>query len=101
MLETSSRCSVKNQCWKDPDAPSAKYIVGAGEKAIEISTDDPVFAVAAGEGESVVQVTFGFVAVETKAAPEPVIVGPDQQAVVSAVEPTPRVDTQLEKASTV
>lgn len=79
----------RSLCWKGRDASNAKYRVGGD---ILITTVDPVFAVAVGEGQSVVQVTFGFVEVETEAAPEPVVVGPDQQAVVSSAQPAPRLE---------
>lgn len=81
----------RSTCWKDDRGSGDKYIAGD----VLITADDPVFAVRMGEGETVVQVTFGFVEVKTKASPQPVIVGPDQQAVVSAVGPTPRVERSV------
>jgi len=75
-------------CSKDPNAEQHKYLAGK----ILVTAEDPVFGVTVNGGENVVQVTFGFVEVETTAAPEPVVVGPDQQAVVSPKQPTPRLE---------
>jgi hypothetical protein len=75
-------------CSKDPNAEPHKYLAG---KTL-VTAEDPVFGVTVEGGESVVQVTFGFVEVQTTAAPEPVVVGPDQQAVVSPEHPAPRLE---------
>lgn len=92
-LEPDRRINIKfldgtSVCWKKPDAEEHKYLAG---KTL-VTAEDPVFGVTVNGDESVVRVTFGFVEVETTAAPEPVVVGPDQQAVVSPRQPAPRVE---------
>jgi hypothetical protein len=57
-----------------------------------IVADDPVFAVEIDPKETVVQTTFGFVEVMTGAGSQPIIIGPDQQAVVSSVQQAPHVE---------
>jgi hypothetical protein len=79
----------RSLCAKRPDAGNAMY--GLGQEVV-ITTKDPVFVVEVGERRTVVSVTLGFVEVETEAAREPVIVGPQQQAVVSSTERAPRVE---------
>jgi hypothetical protein len=74
-------------CWKNPDAEQLTYRA----KDLLVIAEDPVFGVTVDGGKSVVQVTFGFVEVKTTAAGEPVVVGPDQQAVVSPQQSAPRV----------
>jgi hypothetical protein len=72
-------------CWKDPNAKEQKYLAGN----TLVIAKDPVFGVTVEGDESVIKVTHGFVELETTASPAPVVVGPDQQAVISPQQSTP------------
>lgn len=77
-----------SRCRKHPGAERARYCLGRNCET-QITVDDPVFSVEVTPTKAVVQVTYGFVDVDTSAPAPPVTVGPEQQATVSLTTPVP------------
>jgi hypothetical protein len=89
-----------SRCTKHPGAEPARYCLGPSCKT-QITVDDPVFTVEVTPTKAVVQVTYGFVDVDTSAPAPPVTVGPAQEATVSLTTtvPVPRVtDARLSRS---
>lgn len=77
-------------CSTSADPRTRPYGAGTDLQFIPRGT---VFTVAVDETETVIGVTHGFVEIESETtAAEPLVVGPDQQAVSSAVQKAPRVE---------
>lgn len=93
-IEPDRRISIhfrtgRSTCWKDPGAKPQTYLA----RDVLVTAEDPVFGVTVDADETVVQVMFGFVEVDTTTIAEaPVVVGPDQQAVVAPGQATPRLE---------
>jgi hypothetical protein len=77
-----------SRCKKHPGAAPARYCLGRGCET-QITVDDPVFSVEVTPTKAIVQVTYGFVDVDTSAPAPAVTVGPEQQATVSLTSPAP------------